>query len=161
MLLSLVLLVPLPRGGSRIEQHANGAHRLKKKEAEKRKRMKERLSLKMEHPGDRLDISEDFELFSLKQIRSAASLSKLGLDATGDVIADDDEDKDEARAEENGGACSDEEDYVAKLDAELNAMYADYQAVSRSSAAATHTIRLPAARLPSVISSTPSPRVLL
>ena len=39
--------------------------------------MKERLSLQMEHPGDRLDFSEDFELFSLKKIKSANALKKL------------------------------------------------------------------------------------
>jgi hypothetical protein len=36
--------------------------------------MKERLTLQMEHPGDRLDVSEDLELFSLAKIKSASAL---------------------------------------------------------------------------------------
>jgi AdoMet-dependent rRNA methyltransferase SPB1 len=45
----------------------------KRKEAEKRAKIKERLALKMEHPGDRLDVSEEIELFALSRIKSMAS----------------------------------------------------------------------------------------
>ena len=35
---------------------------LRRKESENKRRMRERLSLQMEHPGDRLDLSEDLEV---------------------------------------------------------------------------------------------------
>ena len=110
---------------------------LKKKEAEKRRKVKERLELKMEHPGDRLDVSEDFELFSLTKIKSAGALKRVGDGADPDELADDE-------PAEGGGASDDAESdedmtgeaYLDRLDAELNAMYEDYQARTKRRAVA-------------------------
>ena len=103
----------------------------KRKESEKRRRMRERLSLQMEHPGDRLDFGEDLELFSLNKIKSAKALKKLGYDASADFTAEDDEREDDGKGMGDDGESDDEEDYIAKLDRELNAMYADFQSRSK------------------------------
>ena len=108
----------------------------KRKESEKRRRMRERLSLQMEHPGDRLDFGEDLELFSLNKIKSAKALKKLGYDASADFTAEDDEREDDGNGMGDDGESDDEEDYIAKLDRELNAMYADFQSRSKRRAVA-------------------------
>ena len=129
---------------------AQRAKVLKRKEAEKRRRMKERLALKMEHPGDRLDVSEDIELFSFDKIRKmGSSQRRVEVDADADELADDDGAAEAGRSKGGGGGAGDgsdadgsdaEGDYLAKLDAELNAMYADYQARAGRRASAQLTL---------------------
>ena len=99
----------------------------------------ERLSLKMEHPGDRLDVAEDFELFNLAKIRSKLGLEAVGVDVPADVVVGEEDDEDEFGGVRGGDSASEEdeaEDYLDRLDRELNEMYADYQArVQRRSVA--------------------------
>merc|ERR1740117_2571865 len=75
-------------------QRAKG---LKRRASETAAKFKERLALKMEHPGDRLDINEETELFSLVKVRGGID----GLmDNSGDVIIDEEEEAEAAAAEE-------------------------------------------------------------
>ena len=112
----------------------------KRKEAERRERLKERMSLGMEHPGDRLDITEEAELFSLARIKGEKGLDAV-IDVSGDVTLDEAEANelehgmnlggDPRRGVAVGGEGSsdesDEEDYVSKLDQQLDFMYEEYK----------------------------------
>merc|ERR1740117_1614259 len=95
-------------------QRAKG---LKRRASETAAKFKERLSLKMEHPGDRLDINEESELFSLGKVRGG--IDSL-LEHSGDVIIDEDEedvDAPEVQPEEEASSDDEEEEdaYTRKL----------------------------------------------
>ena len=126
----------------------------KRKEAERRERLKERMSLGMEHPGDRLDVTEEAELFSLARIKGERGLDAV-IDVSGDVTLDDAEanalvsgvDMGDAprRGDPRAGAwggegdsdSSDEEDYVDKLDQQLETMYEEYKTRTQRRVSAT------------------------
>mgnify|MGYP003683780779 CR=1 FL=1 len=60
-------------------------------------KQKERLALKMELPGDRLDVQEDAELFSLSKIKGEQHLQAIlgpddGAGVSADLVLDDDDD---------------------------------------------------------------------
>lgn len=115
------------------KQRLKGA---KRRAAEKRAKMRERLSMQMEHPGDRLDVAEELELFSLKKIRSASGLAAIVDDATPDEVAEDSGDENAQPQDEDD---DDGLDYTDKLDAQLEEMYADYK--SRQSRRAVALVR--------------------
>ena len=81
--------------------------------------------------GDRLDVGEDFELFSLAKIKTAKGLKALGgADASADTVVDEADDPAQQSGGRNGygdddddeeGGAEDGEDYLDRLDAELNA----------------------------------------
>eukprot|EP00964_Phaeocystis_antarctica_P128899 scaffold92727_cov48-Phaeocystis_antarctica.AAC.1 len=127
----------------------------KRKEAERRERLKERMSLGMEHPGDRLDVTEEAELFSLARIKGERGLDAV-IDVSGDVTLDDAEAnalvsgvdmgdaprRNDARAGAFAGGegdsdSSEEEDYVDKLDQQLETMYEEYKTRTQRRVSAT------------------------
>lgn len=95
-----------------------------------RVKFKERLALKMEHPGDRLDVQEDIELFSLARVRGGAAMDAL-LDGEEPDFADDDEDTAAAREPEVETESEEDSDedaaarYTRKLDLQLEEMYTE------------------------------------
>merc|ERR1740117_512293 len=122
-------------------QRAKG---LKRRASETAAKFKERLALKMEHPGDRLDINEETELFSLVKVRGGID----GLmDNSGDVIIDEEEEAAAANAANAESSGDDDDDdgepkddaYTRKLDEQLEAMYSQYQ--ERTQRRATHLMQ--------------------
>ena len=118
------------------DQRAKGA---KRRAAEVKAKFKERLALKMEHPGDRLDVQEEMELFSLARVTGDGAIEALTHEAAPDDVIDDDEDDDKGKAQK-GGAAEEEEDeegqsYTARLDAELNQMHEEYRERNKRRAA--------------------------
>jgi len=122
----------------------------KRKAAEKRAKLKERLTLKMEHPGDRLDIQEEMELFSISKLRTASALAAIRDETDPDVVLEEEEEEVAPGGERPVASkrivvddmSSDDEtgkDYVAKLDDELEDMYADY--LARTQRRAVHALK--------------------
>ena len=108
--------------------------------------MKQRLALQMDHPWDRVDISEEIELFSLSRIPSACDLSRIANDAAPDEITDTVKEvygsKDgqavpgtqgcvsgasPSRGIETARSGADELDYISRLDDELESLYMEYK----------------------------------
>lgn len=123
------------------DQRAKGA---KRRAAEAKVKLKERLALKMEHPGDRLDVQEEMELFSLARVAGDGSIEALTDEAAPDVVIDeaDDANRGDGAARLVAGAPGSEsgsEDegtsYTARLDAELDAMHNEYRERTKRRAA--------------------------
>jgi AdoMet-dependent rRNA methyltransferase SPB1 len=124
------------------DQRAKGA---KRRAAEGKVKFKERLALKMEHPGDRLDMQEELELFSLARVAGDGSIEALTEGAAPDVVIDeaDDGDREGRAAPAAAGASGEEEEeeeeegtsYTARLDAELDAMHNEYRERNKRRAA--------------------------
>mmetsp|Transcript_20527 Transcript_20527/g.62605 ORF Transcript_20527/g.62605 Transcript_20527/m.62605 type:complete len:970 (-) Transcript_20527:306-3215(-) len=116
------------------DQRAKGA---KRRAADARAKLRERLALKMEHPGDRLDVQEEMELFSLARVTGDGAIEALTHEAAPDEIIDEEEAKNAKNTQgligDTGGVSEGSDDvdqgqsYTARLDAELDAMHNEYR----------------------------------
>ena len=92
------------------------------------------------------DVSEEAELFSLARIAGAGGLDAVGTDVSGDVTLDDAEANELEHGVDMGGGRGgggddsesegEEEDYVSKLDQQLEEMYAEYKTRTQRRASA-------------------------